>query len=156
MLPRANRVPEEYVAYERKSLRFMKVRDVPAGVPGAMKHRHRLLAKVDSIAILEPAIGSEGLRSQTETPGVFWKASNQMLFIAMGALDSGSRRGRKLRCAAGVIKMTVRHQNHLEDQLLPLQIVPDLFDIAAGIDDGGLARGLAPQNRAVLLKRRNG
>jgi len=63
VFPRSNRVSKEYVANECKSLRFMKVRHMPARVPGAMKYGHRFFAKADPIAILQPAIGREGLRA---------------------------------------------------------------------------------------------
>jgi hypothetical protein len=57
--------------------------------------------------------------------------------------------------AAGMVDMAVREPDFLDRDLALIDGAPDLYEIAARIDDDGALRLRAPQQRAVLLERRD-
>ena len=74
----------------------------------------------------------------------------------MRALDGHAGAARELGGGGGVVEVAVGEQDALERQALVLEHLLHPLEVAAGIDDGGAARALAPEDGAVLLERGDG
>jgi len=126
-------------------------------VAGAVEDLPPRLAQRQHVAVVQPPRGGEAaglgqavfltLRGNQIDPELVLRVRphdvEAGLFLHLGG-------------GAGMVQMAVRDPDGVQRQTAPRDLTQNGVDRTAGIDDGGLLRLLAPDRRAVLLKRRNG
>lgn len=114
VFPGSDRAPEQDIADKSHFRRRMKIRHMSFAVTRAMKCLDLDLAKGDAVSVGQPAIRQERLGANAIPPTVFGESVENVLFVAMRALDPCTGPDSKLLGAAAMIEMAMRHQNDFE------------------------------------------
>ncbi len=113
-----------------------------------------LLAESHRVAILEPAIGLEGLEPwKPEALALLGQLPDPEGVLALRALDRDRMALRKFGRLPAVVDMAVGQQHLLDAGAELREPGVDPVEVAARIDHRGAAAGLAEQDRAVLRER---
>jgi hypothetical protein len=148
---------EQHVADDREARGAIEEHDMPWGVTGAVLHFELDLADGDDVAIVQPARRDETFAvTKAVVAGVLRDQVDPELVAFMRAFDRQMAAARELGRRRGMIDMGMGQQDLLEGQAFFLDHGQHFVEIPAGIDDGGAARPLAPDDGAVLLERGDG
>lgn len=148
---------KEYVAHLGQTLTSMEEHHMPWCMTRAMQHLKLLLANGDDIALIEPACRLEGAdRRKAEHLALFGQPLKQKVIGAVRADDGHAQPFHQIHAGTHMIQMTVGQEDALRHQLQSGDEGQDPLRFAAWIDDGGTPGALAPEERAVLLKRGDG
>jgi len=114
-------------------------------------------AERHAVPVFEPAVGCERRElRKPEHPALLRQLVDPEAILALRSFDRQVQARSELRGAAGMVDVSMREQDLLWRDAGPLDGLKDKIDVAAGIDDGGLPRLFAPEQRAVLLEWRDG
>jgi len=116
---------------------------------------HLQLAAADAhrVAVVQPACRREGLGvGEAEHAALLRQRVDPELVGLVRAFDGQAERARQRAGGAGVVDVRVREPDLLEREAELLHGGEQHLDVAAGVDHGGLVRGVVPDQRAVLLE----
>ena len=126
-------------------------------VAGAMAHGKRAIADRDGIAILQPARGRKGLGpGKAKHLALLRQAVNPELVAGVRANDGQLQPLGQLAGAAGVVDMGVGQPDLFERKAQALHLAQHPVQVATGVDNRRVQRLVAPDQRAILLKRGDG
>ena len=122
----------------------------------AVAHGQRLVADLHRVAVVQPARGREVLRGRKAKHRALLRQAIDPELIARMWPDDGQLQSLgQLARAAGVVDVRVREPDLAEREPQALDFCQQV-EIAARVDDGGLAGGIAPDDGTVLLEGRDG
>jgi hypothetical protein len=122
-----------------------------------MAHRQRLFADGHGVAVGQPARRREGLgRRKAEHAALLRQAVDPELVARMRPDDGQRQAAREFAGAARVVDVRMREPDLLERDAELVDGCEQPVEIAAGVDDRGLLRGVAPHDGTVLLERGDG
>jgi hypothetical protein len=147
---------EEHVANNRKPA-FSVMKDNVAGrVPRAMIDVERQFADCHAVAVVEPAIGREWLGAGDAVLRADSRRHvDPELVFGMRPFDWQAPVARQDARKAAMIDMTVRNEELLNCNPVLARCRFQPVEVAARIDERTAHRLRAPQQRTVLLERRN-
>ena len=153
----ADRARKQHISNQRDAMRAAKEDHMARRMPRAVINLERLIAELNRVAVLQPAVRFERLRCrEAETRALGGQLIDPETLVGMRAVDRDAVvRGQGFRAGA-MIDVTVREENLFDRYVLPLDLILDDLEIAAWIDNGGASRRLANEQRAVLLERGDG
>ena len=148
---------EEHIAGKQYAARLIEKDDMAGRMAGAVKHLQRGVAHRHGVAVLQPAIRRHRPHA-AKTVGARLRRQpvEQKSVLALRPFDRHAEPFSQLRRAAGMVDMPVRQQDFFRRHAQLLNGRDDARNFAARIDNRRLAGFLAPENGAVLLKRRHG
>ena len=142
-----DRAGKEHIADNSQTFARVKKHHMPRRVPRTMDNPQCLLAKLDRVAIFQPAIGHERLcRRQSVLTGGFGQAIDPETILLVRTFYRYAKALRQNRSAGTVIDMPMGQKNLDRNQGTRRDLSDDPLKIAAGIDYGSLARAFAAQN----------
>ena len=151
----SDRAPEHDIAYEGDFRLLLEEDDVARCVAWAMPNAQRDLADLDLVSIRQPAVRGACFALKSVSATVLRQPLEKKLVLRVRALDRYAELSRQGGGPSGVIQMAVGQQNLFNFNLLRGNCCFEARDVAAGIDERCPAGPGAPNNRAVLSKRRD-
>lgn len=153
----ANGSLEQDVPHDGQPCLAVEENDVPWGVARAVSDRPSRLTNRHFITVVEPAIGCECTRRrETKHGSLLRKLIDPKALLAVRALNGNGKLLGQVSDCAGVVDVRVRDQDFLNDHLVVTSSGEDSLRIAARVNQRAAAAGGTPNDRAVLLKRRDG
>src|SRR5690606_29393781 len=153
----ADRAVEQDVAHDREPRLPMEEHDMAGRVARAMDDLERLFAEIHRVAVLEPAIGLEGVEARkAEALALLGKLRDPEGVLALRPLDRHRVTAGELGRLSAMVDVPVRQQDLLDagPELLERGIYA--VEIAPRVHHGGPAARLAEEDGAVLRERGHG
>src|SRR5216683_6955225 len=151
-----DRAPEQHVAHDGEPLRRVEEGHAARRVPRAMQHVEGEIVDADLVAFVEPAVRRHIARpGDAEGAAAVGEPFQQEQVGAVRSLDRHAQAFLQFRRAAGVVDVAVGQPDLFHGHAGLADRALDLGEVAARIDDRAPLARLRPQQRAVLLKRRD-
>lgn len=147
---------EEGVACDEQIQRSKVQADASGCVAGSVQHLRLILPEADYEMVLGAGIGRRDLGCGEAEPSGLRVHHFEQGQVVLVEEDGRSGLLFQFQRAANVVDVRVRDNNLFEPELVLFQTRYDLRDVAAGIDDHGLAGRLIAKDRAVTLQHANG
>jgi hypothetical protein len=126
------------------------------GVTWAVQDLEHALTDLDLLAVLEPSIRAERrLMWQAEELRLLRECVEPKCIRSVRSEDRNPESFGKIRGGADVIQVAVRKQDQPRRRAQAIDRVEDALGLAARVDDRGVARLRAREDRAILLERRD-
>ena len=122
-----------------------------------MQHVELGAGEFNRVALLQPSVGRHVLAAlHTKARACFRQPIKQELVPDIGSLDrNAAQQGLERGSASGVVEMPVGQRDPINRHPERADLFGDVLAIATGVDHGAMHCRLVPQQRAVLLDRRN-
>ena len=146
---------EQHVADDSEAARLVEEDHVAGRVPGAMDHLKRQFAHGHRVPVLQPAIRLEHLAADAVFAPVVVQPADPEAIGLVRPFDGQAQVLRQHSRLAAVIDMAMGDEDLFQLHARLRDIGLQHVEIAARIDQRRLVRGGAPDQRTILLQRRD-
>ena len=146
---------EKYIAHEAEAMHAVEEHHRPGRVAGTFQNREFERPDRDLVALLQPAVRREGTRFIAISRTRFLQLVEQEGIFRVRTFDLDLEPVSQFRRSTRMIDMAVGEKDLLDRYLRLLSSLEDPVDVSAGIDHGADTGVGVPDQRAILLKRRD-